>query len=60
MRLALLVGFSCRGEFIDGDKRFFGREAIFRPAMHGLSEEGGEEARKRVGGEGQTEVRGVC
>lgn len=39
MRLVLLVDFSCRGEFIDGDKRFFGRKAIFPASMPGLSEE---------------------
>lgn len=36
-----------------GERRFSGRHAW-------LVGGGGEVARKRVGGEGQTEVRGVC
>ncbi len=49
MRLALLVGFSCRGEFIDGDKRFFGREAIFRPPCMACRRRGGGGEKKGRG-----------
>ena len=51
MRLVLLVSFLCRGEFINGDKGFLGRKAIFWRRC--LACVGGEEKEKKWSSEGK-------
>lgn len=56
MKLVLLVSFLCRGEFIDDDKRFFGRIGDFPGGHAWLMIVKGEKKAKKCssGGEGQS------